>query len=318
LNAPPDPRGRQDTPTDSRKDTPGHSTSLLDRAPAREAHPPSGRSGGFALVERMAIWKVGLFSAAAVIGFGTFGVNPALLGHFPAASGFFALSFRLFSIGQILIAAGCLILLLVLRVRLRWVPAFVALYVISLSSELSGVAFGFPFGPYYYTPTLGARWFDLVPLVIPLSWFMMAIPSYYIAAMAVPHGGALSRIVLGALILTAWDVALDPAMSFATVYWRWEVDGAYYGMPWVNLAGWLFTSALLMIALVLLRSESWIRELPARWMIAFYSINLLLPLGMAAAAGLGWAVIATLASYLGLAVLALAWRHRSAAEAPAT
>ncbi len=266
----------------------------------------------------MAIGKVGLFSAAAVIGFGTFGVNPALLGHFPAASGFFALSFRLFSIGQILIAAGCLILLLVLRVRLRWVPAFVALYVISLSSELSGVAFGFPFGPYYYTPTLGARWFDLVPLVIPLSWFMMAIPSYYIAAMAVPHGGALSRIVLGALVLTAWDVALDPAMSFATVYWRWEVDGAYYGMPWVNLAGWLFTSALLMIALVLLRSESWIRELPARWMIAFYSINLLLPLGMAAAAGLGWAVIATLASYLGLAVLALAWRNRSAAEAPAT
>lgn len=272
---------------------------------------------GSRLAERVALWTVGLFSGAALLGFGTFGANPELLGRFPSAAGFFALSFRLFSIGQILISAGCLILLLVLRTRLKWVGAFVALYLISLSSELSGVAFGFPFGSYYYTPILGARWFDLVPLVIPLSWFMMAIPSYHLAAVAVPKGGVASRIVLGALILTAWDVALDPAMSYATVYWRWEVDGTYYGMPWVNLAGWFFTSALLMSAMALLRAESWIRELPRRWMIAFYGINLALPLGMAAAAGLGWAVMATVVAYLALAALAFAWRRKTSTEAPA-
>ena len=317
MNVPPNVPGGHDTPTISRTAHPRNSPSPPYPGSGGEGQPTSRSGRGGASAERIALWAVGLFSATAVIGFGTFGVNPALLGRFPAATGFFAHSFRLFSIGQILIAAGALILLLVLRARLRWVAAFVAVYVISLSSELSGVAFGFPFGPYYYTPTLGTRWFDLVPLVIPLSWFMMAIPSYYIAAVAVPNGGAISRIVLGALILTAWDVALDPAMSYATVYWRWEVDGAYYGMPWVNLAGWLFTSVLLMIALVLLRSESWIRGLPARWMIAFYSINLLLPLGMAAAAGLGWAVVATVVTYLALAGLCVSWRLRTAGEAPA-
>jgi uncharacterized membrane protein len=315
LNAPPGPRGHHTATTTSRHaPQPDGQPSVLHRTPGVAEDSYATPGGGVRPAEQVALWTVGLFSAAALLGFGTFGVNPELLGRFPSTAGFFALSFRLFSIGQILIAAGCLVLLLVLRVRLEWVGAFVAIYVISLSSELSGVAFGFPFGPYYYTPILGARWFDLVPLVIPLSWFMMAIPSYYIAAVAVPEGGAASRIVLGALLLTAWDVALDPAMSYATVYWRWEVDGSYYGMPLVNLAGWLFTSALLMSALVLLRSESWIRKLPLRWIAAFYSINLILPLGMAGAAGLGWAVIATVVAYLALAALALVWRRKNATE----
>ncbi len=33
------------------------------------------------------------------------------------------------------------------------------------------------------------------------------------------------RVAVGALWLVAWDLALDPAMSYLTPYWRWERDG---------------------------------------------------------------------------------------------
>lgn len=280
---------------------------------------PGLLTGESSLSERIALWVAVLFSATAAVGFATFGVRPELLGHVPWATGFFAHSFRIFSIGQILVAAGALVLLLLARAPLvRWITAFVAVYFISLGSELSGTAFGFPFGPYHYTPLLGARWFDLVPLVIPLSWFMMAIPAYYLAIRAGPQVGPLLWIPLGALILTAWDLALDPAMSYATVYWRWEVDGPYYGMPWVNLWGWLFTSLLIMGALALLRAEAWVRALPGRWLTVFYAANVLLPLIMAAAAGLVMALVVTVAGYAALAGAVWLARARFAVTEAAT
>jgi uncharacterized membrane protein len=253
-------------------------------------------------LERVALWLLLGFNATAVLGFAVFGVRPELLTHVPWAIPFYAVSFRLFSIGQILLAGGVLAMLLLLRTGLKWIPAFVAVYVLSLSSELSGTAFGFPFGPYFYTTALGPKWFDLVPLVIPLSWFVMAVPSYLLAKLADRRGGIVSRIVLGSLILAAWDLALDPAMSYATVYWRWEVDGAYYGMPWVNLAGWVFTGVFLMAALAWLGAEDWVERLPPRWLAVFYLGNVLLPLGMAVGAGLVWAVVLTLVGYVALLV----------------
>jgi len=266
--------------------------------------------------EWVALWVLLAFNAAAVLGFAVFGVRPELLAHVPWAIPFYAFSFRLFSIGQILLAGGVLALVLLLRTGVRWVPAFVAVYVLSLSSELSGTAFGFPFGPYFYTTALGPKWFDLVPLVIPLSWFVMAVPSFLLAKLLDRDGGWVSRIVFGTLILTAWDLALDPAMSYATVYWRWEVAGAYYGMPWVNLAGWLFTGVFLMGALALLGAEEWTERLPARWISVFYLGNLLLPLGMSLAAGLGWAVLVTLAGYAGIGTGVWVRSRRSARRVP--
>ncbi len=107
-------------------------------------------------------------------------------------------------------------------------------------------------------------------------------------------------MLLASLILASWDLALDPAMSYATNYWVWGEAGPYYGMPLLNLFGWYVTGLLLMGALAALRAESWIRPLPHRWLGGFYLANLALPLGMSAAAGLWGAVAATLAA-LGIA-----------------
>lgn len=278
----------------------------MDRTP--DAARQSRRTLGAGLIALYA------FSLVAIVGYATFGLNPGLLAHFPVAAGFYGVSFRFFAQGQIWLAGAVLALFLFRHVRWRWIPAFVALYLISLGSETLGTTVGIPFGEYHYTDALGMMWFEHVPILIPLSWFFMALPSYAIARAALPER-TFGRIVMASLILLGWDLALDPAMSRATAYWVWAEEGTYYGMPWLNLFGWYVTGLALMGALALLRSEAWIAALPLRWLVAFYGANLLLPVGMSAAAGLWGAVAATLV-VLGAAALlarALASRHRSGA-----
>jgi uncharacterized membrane protein len=264
--------------------------------------------------DRIGLGALALFTVVAVAGFATFGQNPALLLRYPGALEFYPVAFRLFSIGQIVLAGAVLALFLLLRAGLRWIPALAAVYLLSLGAELSGTAFGVPFGEYAYGTELGPRWLGLVPLVIPLSWFTMALPSWALARRAL-GGRPVATIVLAALLLTAWDLALDPAMSRATFYWRWGVEGAYYGMPWVNLAGWFVTGLALMGALHALRAHLWTDGLPLRWLTLYYGINLALPLGMAVAAGMYGVVPVTLAAYLALGGGVALLRRRDGATA---
>jgi putative membrane protein len=94
-------------------------------------------------------------------------------------------------------------------------------------------------------------------------------------------------------------------MSYLTPYWRWAEEGAFYGMPVVNLLGWGTTALLLMAALEWLAEREKLGTLPLDWVAAYYATVLLLPLGMIAAAGLWPAVLATLAGVAALTVLSL-------------
>jgi uncharacterized membrane protein len=234
------------------------------------------------------------FTAVAVAGYAIFGRDPSRLLGLPTwAASFYAHSFGFFALGHVWLAMAVLAAMLTARAGLRWLPALAVLYVISLTSELAGTTWGLPFGEYRYSALLAPMWFDRVPVVIPLSWFFMAVPSYALAGVAA--GSAASRIMVGSIILLAWDLALDPAMSYATRYWIWGDAGPYYGMPWLNLFGWYATGVVLMGGLVLVRAERWTARVGQRWWAAFYLANLALPLGMCAAAGLWWAVLATTA-----------------------
>ncbi|MEG4121774.1 carotenoid biosynthesis protein [Microcoleus sp. N9_B4] len=125
---------------------------------------------------------------------------------------------------------------------------------LSLSSELLGTSTGFPFGHYHYLSGLGYKIAGLVPFTIPLSWFYLGLVSYIIARAGVGGGKGelnwvrqIGAIALGALLLTAWDFVLDPAMSQTSVpFWEFEELGAFFGMPYRNLAGWMGTGALFM------------------------------------------------------------------------
>jgi putative membrane protein len=248
-------------------------------------------------IERAALAVFYLFTAISVLGFAVFGRNPELVMRLPNAAPVYAQAFTFFPRAHVVIAFATLALLLVRRAGWRWVAAFVALYLISLASELAGTTVGLPFGAYRYTDGLGAKWLGHVPVLIPLSWFFMAVPSWVLAHRALSSGaragvrGRIATILFGSLVLLAWDLALDPAMSYVTKYWVWGSDGPYYGMPWLNLAGWYLTGLALMGALDVLRAREWSATLPAGWLLGFYAANLLLPLGMIAAAG-HWLAVA--------------------------
>jgi uncharacterized membrane protein len=105
---------------------------------------------------------------------------------------------------------------------------------------------------YHYTNRLGPLFLGLVPYLIPVAWFMMSYPSFVIADRLIPADWKrwqriLSVAAVGGLVMTAWDVVMDPIMV-ASGYWVWDVDGAYHGIPLQNFLGWwltVFTTYLL-------------------------------------------------------------------------
>lgn len=124
---------------------------------------------------------------------------------------------------------------------------------LSLSSELLGTSTGFPFGDYAYLSGLGYKIAGLVPFTIPLSWFYMGFVCYLLARCGLQvksssswlrHVGAIAA---GAILLTAWDLVLDPAMSQAPFpFWVFQDEGSFFGMPYRNLMGWVGTGAIYM------------------------------------------------------------------------
>jgi uncharacterized membrane protein len=280
-----------------------------------------------------------VFSAVAVAGWAVFGRDPSrVVGLSEWGARFYAVSFGFFAQAQVLLAGLVLVIHLARKGGWGWLPAFVGIYVLSLASELSGTAFGIPFGPYAYTDLLGPKWLGLVPALIPLSWFFMAVPSYALARRVAGEGrpgrrrqgsrgpgsagleskgSAVERVLLGSLLLVIWDLSLDPAMSEATRYWVWGEPGPYYGMPLVNLVGWFVTGLVLMGVLEALRSARWVERIRGRWWGAYYGANLVLPLGMSMAAGYWGAAVATALGMGGVVVWASLRSRTRSGESPA-
>lgn len=137
-----------------------------------------------------------------------------------------------------------------LHASLRWnwraaLTLFVISFIVSLGFESLGVATGWVYGPYHYTEKLGPRFLGLVPYLIPAAWFMMMYPSLVIAERIVGPGQAWKRgllvAALGGLIMTSWDVVMDPMMVRGG-HWIWEVEGPYFGIPLQNYWGWWLTT----------------------------------------------------------------------------
>lgn len=119
-------------------------------------------------------------------------------------------------------------------------------FTISMLFECVGVATGWVYGAYHYTDKLGYKFLGLVPLLIPLAWFMMTYPSLVISRLLTPslknvHAWRLLVAALGAVAMTAWDLAMDP-MMVAGGHWIWDQSGAYFGIPLHNYWGWWLTS----------------------------------------------------------------------------
>ena len=209
--------------------------------------------------------------------------------------------------GPTYVVLGALAALTHAAARLGWKRATALLVVgsaISLAAELTGTSTGLPFGPYSYTPLLGWRVAGLVPFPIPLSWFFMVYCSLAILGrILVARDGLRTRLgwaALGGLVLTAWDVSMDPAMSFATAHWLWHTRGFFYGMPLINWFGWWLTGSIVAFAMVSIARPTRIAASisPSPLPLWLYAINGVFPIAICLRHQLWWAA--------GLGALAMA------------
>lgn len=115
--------------------------------------------------------------------------------------------------------------------------------------------------PYHYTQLLGPR-LGQVPVVVPMGWAAMIYNSHVIANLIAegrPHsrrpGGPwlVGLALLTALVMTAWDLTLDPYMVHKGA-WVWDQSGVYFGIPAANYLSWAETVFMIALAIRLVET----------------------------------------------------------------
>jgi putative membrane protein len=272
----------------------------------------------------MIVGHVFLAAHAAFIVFSVAGIlvalrYPELWAHSDAATRAFSFGMRHGAAGQIALGAAAVAAYGAATLGVRRTATFFALaFGVSLGAELVGTTTGWPFGAYAYGEALGPKVLERVPYAIPLSWFYLGLASYVLATHLAARAGLGSHgaapVLLGAWLLTVWDLVLDPAMAdpaMPLAFWNWHESGPYFGMPVRNFAGWAMTAATfmalhrgLMGALAPTRSA-------VRWAAAVYGSNLVFAAALDAGVGL-WGPIAFAA--VGVLAPVIAIRGRAPAR----
>jgi uncharacterized membrane protein len=208
----------------------------------------------------LAVERGSLIGHAVALAFGLAGLllvlpNPALIAALPPI-GQQAFGLSMANGGVVYIVLGAIAASLYAWQHLgqkRWLGFMLPAIGLSLSSELLGTSTGFPFGAYGYLSGLGYKIAGLVPFTIPLSWFYMGLCCFVLARVSLEQTKLplwvqqLGGIGLGAMLLTAWDFVLDPAMSQTPYpFWEFSEPGIFFGMPYRNITGWLGTGMAFM------------------------------------------------------------------------
>ncbi len=263
------------------------------------ATPPDERASSLLRVALLAFYVHFALSAFSGVAFATFLVPP-IPAWFTTPSNARIMAFSFTWGGQMTVVIGAVsglaFLIWAVGQRLAWL-AFAVSFVVSLGAELAGTATGLPFGPYSYTTQLGYLIGGLVPFNIPTSWFYMLVACLGICGRFLPaKDDSTSRwwwAFVGGVVLTAWDVSMDPAMV-KTTHWLWHNPdlsnapwysrllgtGYYFEMPLTNLLGWLLTGILVArLMLAIIPPTLWAaRVSPHRFPMALYLANGILPI----------------------------------------
>ncbi|HTZ17042.1 MAG TPA: carotenoid biosynthesis protein [Dissulfurispiraceae bacterium] len=148
----------------------------------------------------------------------------------------------------------------------------VAGYLVTWLSEYSSIHNGFPYGTYYYIEqTKGSElWVFGVPFMDSLSYVFLAYASYSMALLTlsplrVSNGivylletrairNSLLTRVLGTIFLVYLDIIIDPVALqgnrwFLGQIYGYPAEGAYFGVPISNFAGWFLVGFILLLVL---------------------------------------------------------------------
>jgi putative membrane protein len=148
--------------------------------------------------------------------------------------------------------------------RLRGILTFIllSLAIGNLFENLS-ILTGFPFGRYHFTGVMGPKVFA-VPILLGLAYVGMGYISWTVARVILGDAGQpltgsrlVTRPLVAAFVMVAWDFSQDAIWSNLVHGWRWHEGGAYFGVPVSNFAGWYLTVYLIYQSFALLvRSKS--------------------------------------------------------------
>jgi uncharacterized membrane protein len=149
-------------------------------------------------------------------------------------------SFRVYTtVFAVLAFFACAALHAASESTLALVSLLVAGLVLGFVAEFVGHRTGIPFGNYTYA---GNTWLRIggVPVIVPFAWAMIGWPAFV-------AGRMIGKPILGAPILAAWDLFLDPQMV-KDGRWSWAKTSwpKINGIPISNLIGWLLVGALMM------------------------------------------------------------------------
>jgi len=166
-----------------------------------------------------------------------------------------------------LVLAGVLVMRLPLVAGLaplvdrRAALGLAVLTVYAYGIELVGVRTGLPYGEFAYLVDLGPMLFGEVPLGLPVFFFPLVVNGYLLCLLLLgPRADrqAVRMLVVAATVLTM-DLVLDPG-AVALGFWAYA-DGAYYGVPLSNYAGWVLSAT---VAVALLDRSFALADLRAR------------------------------------------------------
>lgn len=142
--------------------------------------------------------------------------------------------------------------------------------VITFSMENLGTRTGFPFGHYHFEVAPELPHVGAIPLVVGPLWFGMGYFSWVTAAILLDDAdfhlkepfNLFALPATATLVMTQWDLALDPSGATIARAWIWHDGGTFFGVPASNFFGWMLTAGLfyLAFALYLRRSDASLRR----------------------------------------------------------
>jgi len=123
----------------------------------------------------------------------------------------------------------------------------------SMFIETLGVVTGFPYGFFNYTDKLGF-FVGVIPWTVSFGWVPLVIASWFLTEDFFNNKSwinknnrdwflLLKKVVVGGFVLMVFDLVLDPG-SISINFWEWGINGFYYGIPFSNFLGWIFSGAI--------------------------------------------------------------------------
>lgn len=122
-------------------------------------------------------------------------------------------------------------------------------YFIAFVSEYSSIHNGFPYGEYHYIyeNLQGELIFAGVPVWDSISYSFMSYAGFGAALYSLPRAKLWKITLLGAFLMTMLDIITDPVAKLGKQWFLGEIyyyanEGAYFGVPFSNFAGWFLVA----------------------------------------------------------------------------